>query len=212
MIYDITLPMTVDLAYWPGDVPYEFSFSATMEGGSTNNIGVIHGSVHFGTHVDAPFHFERHGATIEELDLSTYCGPAAVVDATGESEITAVVFDGVDFAMFKRVLVKTGAWASRDLFPADFPVLAKGVADFLKSQGVILLGVDVPSVDKFGAPVITNHYSLSAARIAIIESLDLSEVPAGTYELIALPLKIVGGDGSPVRAILRDLSQGTGRK
>ncbi|MFL6542052.1 MAG: arylformamidase, partial [Chthoniobacterales bacterium] len=73
---------------------------------------------------------------------------------------------------------------------------------WLKARGVKLLGFDVPSVDEITSKDLPNHHALGAAGIGIVESLDLSRVSAGVYQLIALPLKIAGADGSPIRAIL----------
>jgi arylformamidase len=205
MIYDISLPLSKSLARWPGDEPYNFSHSALMAEGATNNVGIIHGCVHFGTHIDAPYHFRADGATVEQLNLEVYCGVAAVVDATGYEELTLDLFEEIDLAEAPRILIKTGAWKDHNVFPEAFPVLARGVPEFLGRAGVKLVGVDVPSVDKFGGETLVNHYGLDSWRVLIMESLDLSRITPGLYELIALPLKIVGGDGSMVRAVLRDL-------
>ena len=101
-----------------------------------------------------------------------------------------------------RLLLKTGIWRESKVFPDWIPVIAPGVPDWLRERKVKLLGLDLPSVDPIEAKKLTNHYALTAARIAIVESLDLSEVEAGIYHFSALPLKIAGGDAGPVRAIV----------
>jgi arylformamidase len=93
-------------------------------------------------------------------------------------------------------------WHHSTVFPDWIPVIATDVADWLKARGVKLLGLDLPSVDAIDAKILCNHHALYAARIAIVESLDLSEIAPGIYNFAALPLKITGGDGAPVRAIL----------
>jgi arylformamidase len=101
-----------------------------------------------------------------------------------------------------RLLVKTGRWSDSTVFPQKIPVLAADVPVWLQKNGVKLLGVDLPSVDDIDSKSLQNHHALSRAGIVIIESLDLSAVAPGVYNLAALPLKIAGADGAPVRAVL----------
>jgi arylformamidase len=101
-----------------------------------------------------------------------------------------------------RVLLKTGAWPDSNIFPKEIPTISREVPSWLQARGVMLLGVDVPSVDAIDSKDLPNHRALAEARIAIVESLDLSRVEEGRYEFAALPLKIEGGDAAPVRAIL----------
>jgi arylformamidase len=177
-----------------------------MDNGAMCNVGILHQSLHFGTHIDAPFHFLNDGVKVHELGLETYCGVAAVIDARGRKELKTDLFEDVDFNIVKRLLIRTGVWTDHSVFPTVFPVLAKGVPEYLGQNGVKLIGFDVPSVDRYGAERMVNHYALADQRIAILESVDLSRIEPGLYELFAFPLKIVGGDGSPVRAVLRDLA------
>jgi arylformamidase len=93
-------------------------------------------------------------------------------------------------------------WSDSRIFPEWIPVIALDVAEWLGKRDVKLLGLDLPSVDAIDAKILVNHHALAAAGIAIVESLDLSEVEAGTYHFSALPLRISGGDAAPVRAIL----------
>jgi arylformamidase len=205
MIYDISLPLDQTLAFWPGDESYRFALSSSIATGAFVNVGNMHASAHFGTHIDAPFHIDDTGATIDLLNLEAFWGIASVVDATNRSELTVDLFNDVDLGMITRLLIKTNAWRDHTVFPTTFPVLAEGVALYLAEHRITLFGIDVPSVDSFHAAVLSNHKILIDNNIGIIESLVLNHVPAGNYELVALPLRIVGGDGSPVRAALRDL-------
>jgi arylformamidase len=167
-------------------------------------------SVHNGTHADAQFHFDPAGATIERARLETYFGRAVVVDLTAQFSSGQKEFIEIDHLQAQteeigestRLLIKTGVWKDSTVFPAQIPVLAAGVAPWLRQSGVKLLGLDVPSVDAIDAKILTNHHALAAAEIAIIESLDLTGVEAGVYNFMALPLKIRGSDGAPVRAVL----------
>jgi len=101
-----------------------------------------------------------------------------------------------------RLLLKTGVWKDSKVFPDWIPVIAPNVPEWLRARQVKLIGLDLPSVDSIDAKKLVNHYALAAANVAIVESLDLSEVEPGTYHFSALPLRISGGDAGPVRAIL----------
>jgi arylformamidase len=202
-LYDVTLPLSTTLAGWPGDAPYRFDWTCTMAGGASVNVGQLSCSIHSGTHIDAPYHFDDTGATTERLSLTPYLGPARVVDVTGRPLIHRSDFSNVNLESTPRLLLRTGSWKDQRHFPDAIPVLAEDVPAWLAASGVILLGLDVPSVDVLDSKALPVHHALGRHGIAILESLDLSEVPEGVYELIALPLKIVGGDGSPVRAVLR---------
>lgn len=204
-IYDITLPMSRSLACWPGDTPYQYRYNMKMRDGANINLGTVEMSAHTGTHADAPFHYLSDGATIEALDLNIYLGPARVVDVSCKDTIRAADLQHLRDNPVPRVLLKTGAWQDYGYFPDTVPVMEEGLPAFLKECGVILIGLDVPSVDQIISKALPIHNELGEVGIHILESLYLAEVPEGDYELIALPLKMVGADGSPVRAILRSL-------
>lgn len=203
MIIDISPPLHAGLAPWPGDEPFNLQWGFRQADGANVNLSAMCCSVHIGAHADAPFHFDSQAATIEELDLEPFLGPACVVDVPGEGEVTAqrLLAGWTDGS--PRLLLRTGAWPDRSVFPAAIPVLSAGVPEWLQSLGVLLLGVDLPSVDAIESVELPIHHALGRAGIAILEGLDLSHVEPGTYELSALPLRIRGADGSPVRAVLR---------
>ena len=204
-IYDITLPLSEAIAPWPGDTPYSQTRNAALRAGDSVNLSSVCMSVHNGTHTDAPYHFSDAGATAEQLDLTAYIGPAVVVEVSGLSEIGVDALMGIDLRATPRVLFKTGAWTDHSCFPNSIPTLAADVPSYLQAQGVVLAGFDVPSVDALDSKTLPIHHALDAARIAILKSLLLADVPPGVYELLALPLKLVGADGAPVRAVLRTL-------
>jgi len=214
-IFDISRALSNDLAPWPGDTPFHFELKWKMAEGATVNVGAVTMGVHNGTHADATFHFDESGDPIDRMPLDAYVGDAVVVDLTALFGGAGDAFDktrqiGVaDLEAFSasleqapRLLLKTGVWKDSKVFPDWIPVIARDVSDWLGDRKVKLLGFDLPSVDPIEAKKLTNHHALAAARVAIIESLDLSEVEAGTYHFAALPLKIAGGDAGPVRAIL----------
>jgi arylformamidase len=202
-IYDVSLPLHDGLACWPGDTPYRFQWSWKRSDGASVNVGQASLSVHAGTHADAPYHFDDNGATIDVLPLTAYVGPARVIDARGQSVIRRAELARFDLTAMSRVLLRTDAWTDHTRFPESIPTIAADVPDWLGKFGVVLLGVDVPSVDAIDSKDLANHHALGHHGIAILESLYLNDVPEGVYELIALPLRLAGADGAPVRAILR---------
>jgi arylformamidase len=206
-IFDISRPLFNGLAPWSGDTAFHYELKWKMAEGATVNVGAVTMGVHNASHADAPFHFEEGAPTIERMPLETYLGEAVVVDLTSRfdngqrSEITIADL-GPAAEAAPRLLLKTGIWKDSKIFPEWIPVIAREVPKWLESRHVKLLGLDLPSVDSIDAKVLVNHHALAAANVAIVESLDLSEVEAGTYHLSALPLRISGGDAAPVRAIL----------
>lgn len=210
-LLDISRPLHVTLAPWPGDTPFEHRFTWRIADGASCNVGALTMGAHNGTHADAPFHYLADGAPIDALDPALFVGPAVVADVTTAgwtitraslADAARHLADGVP-----RLLLKTGAWPDSTRFPARLPLLAPDVPGWLHARGVYLLGLDVPSVDSIDSKDLPIHHQLADAGIYIMESLDLSAVAAGVYELIALPLRIVGGDASPVRAVLKPLER-----
>ena len=204
-LHDITLALRDDLPCWPGDTPFRFDLAWSKAGGATVNVGRVSTSIHVGTHVDAPFHFDDAGATVDALGLGPFLGPARVVDVRGLASIRVEDLEPFDLAGTPRVLLRTDGWLDRSRFPESIPVMDAAVPAFLAGRGVILVGLDVPSVDPIDSKDLPIHHALGSFGIAILESVDLTRVEPGVYELIALPLKIAGGDGSPVRALLREV-------
>ncbi|PYJ13846.1 MAG: arylformamidase [Verrucomicrobia bacterium] len=210
-IWDISRTLSNELAEWPGDEPFHFQLTKTIAEGQSVNLGTIEMSVHNGTHADARFHFDTKGESIEKAPLEIYLGRAVVVDlreafsqSKGKHLITIEDFQphSEEIAETSRVLVKTGRWSNSAVFPSEIPVIAADIPAWLQKNGVKLLGLDLPSVDEIDSKSLQNHHALAAAGVAIVESLDLSGAGAGIYDFAALPLKIAGGDGAPMRAVL----------
>jgi arylformamidase len=199
---DITHPHANGLAPWPGDTPFQFRLASRIAEGRAANVGVVTTSLHSGTHMDAPYHYNDHGLKIDELPPELLIGPARVVDARGRDPIGQDVFAGVDARATPRVLVRTNWCDDKRVFPPRLPLLEEGVPAWLGRQGVKLIGLDLPSVDQVDTKTMPIHHALDRAGIVILENLDLRAAEPGVYELIALPLRIAGGDGSPVRALL----------
>ncbi|WP_404408518.1 arylformamidase [Jeotgalibacillus malaysiensis] len=200
-LIDITMSLSSGTPNWPGDTPFHYEVAWPMEESGSVNVGKIEASTHIGTHIDAPFHYDNKGKKTDELELNRYFSKAVVVDCTGLSEITSehIQFDEKGVT---AVLFKTAAWTNRDEFPEKIPVLNESVPAYLKGKGINLIGVDLPSVDHLESKTLPVHRALYEQDINILEGIVLDEVEEGHYQLIALPLKIKGGDGSPVRAVL----------
>ena len=208
-IWDISRPLMNDLAPWPGDTPFRYELTWRLSQRCPVNVGALSMSAHNGTHADAPFHFDEKGAAIDSVPLENYIGPAVVIDLAGKFSRTQVSIGVADLeharsqiADTRRVLLKTNCFPDPRRFPDWIPVLKSEAIAWFTELRVFLLGVDVPSVDPIEAKVLANHQALAAGEIAIVESLDLSEIEAGVYQFGAPPLKIVGGDAAPVRALL----------
>ncbi len=204
-LYDISIPIQPSLAVWPGDTPFALTWNMRIAKGDSINLSMVTMSVHTATHMDAPCHFRADGAAVDACALERFCGPAVVIDLSGATEIAVADIERVCPSGISRVLFKTMAWTDHSVFPTEVPVMADDVPAYLHSRDMVLVGVDVPSVDKIESKDLPNHHRLAEYGIGILEALDLREVPSGVYELIALPLRLVGADGSPVRAVLRCL-------
>jgi len=204
-LYDISRTISPTLAVWPGDQPFAFEHVLRIVDGAAVNLTRLSLSPHTGSHADAPYHYDVHGAHPAEVPLDQYIGPAQVVTIQRQhGGIVPADFEGCDFSSLQRLLIHTwvsdlpdGAW------PDDFPYPTVELVNWLAGIGVVLLGLDCPSVDRFDSKDLPCHHRLGQHGIAVLETLKLSGVPDGVYELVALPLKMSGVCGSPVRAILR---------
>jgi len=202
---DISQPLANGMAVWPGDTPFSFRLAFTKEQTGSVNIGKLTTSLHTGTHIDAPFHFEDEGKKVHELDLDHYIGPARVIDATGYGRVGAAELAEFDLEGITRLLLKTAAGRDLKVFPENYTVLREDIGPFLKEKGIRLLGIDTPSVDPVDSKTMSAHHSLHENGVLILENIVLDKVEPGDYELMSLPLLIEGADASPVRAVLRPL-------
>lgn len=202
---DISQALTKTIGHWPGDTPFSYQLSFTKEETGSVNIGKIKTSLHTGTHVDAPFHFDDQGKTIDQLALGDFIGIARIVDVSDGDRVTVDQLAGLEFGDFDQILFRTSLANRPERFPDRIPVLDEGLAPFLKERGIKLVGVDLPSVDQTDSKELRAHHAFHRAGIQILENIMLDHVADGLYELIALPLPLVGADGSPVRAVIRRL-------
>jgi arylformamidase len=204
-LIDISEPLRGGMPVWPGDTEFSFELGWTKEQSGSVNVGRLTMSTHTGTHVDAPFHFDDEGLKVIELDPGVYVGPARVIEAPGEDGIGAKELRQHALEGVSRLLVKTGSWRDRNVFPERINYLRPDAAPFLAEKGIRLLGVDVPSVDPIDSKDLPAHHALRSNGIHILEGAVLHGVEPGDYELISLPLALQGADGSPVRAVLRSI-------
>lgn len=203
-IIDISQLLRAGMPVWPGDTEFQPSWVARIEDGGPCNVGSVLMSLHTGTHVDAPLHFQRNGASIADVDLSVYIGEARVIDTLNARSIEASHIQSFTAGLPPRVLFRTRV-SPAERFDPDSSCIAPDAARLLVRSGVKLVGIDTPSVDSAHSEAMETHKILGDAGIAILENLNLADAPAGIYELIALPLKFASMDGSPVRAVLRTM-------
>lgn len=208
MLRDITQSLGPDTPMWPGDTPFGTARTWHYGPDCPVNVSRFESSTHAGTHADAPLHYDPEGVAIAAVGLDAYVGPARVVDLRG-AQGAVVTPDLVKPSLIDpppRVLLRTYDRFPHDRWDAAFTTVAAATITLLASKGVVLIGIDSPSLDPQDSKTMDAHLAVRAAGMAILEGLVLDDVPAGDYELIALPLKLAGMDAAPVRAVLRDLA------
>ncbi len=190
---------------WPGDTPAAREVLLDIERGDNITLSTLRGTVHLGAHADAPNHYGRGAEAIETRPLEPYLGRCQVIQVEvgrGQRIAPRAVAQA---ATAPRVLFKTGTFPDPENFNEDFAALSVELVERLHEEGVVLVGIDGPSVDLFDSKDLPAHQAFLRHDMAILEGLVLRDVPPGQYELIALPLKLEGFDASPVRAVLREL-------
>lgn len=211
-IYDVTVPLSATTPTYPGDPKIEIKEWATLAKGDAANVSVLHMGAHSGTHVDAPVHFIAGAPNVASLPLSALIGVAEVIEVPPEILVIDEPFVSTNcHGPSERVLFKTRNsefWGRpQDGFRVDYTYIDPGAAARLVSLGKKLIGIDYLSIEAFQSVDFATHVELLSNGVVILEGLDLRAVPAGTYELLCLPLKIAGGsgDGAPARVVLRSL-------
>jgi arylformamidase len=202
-LYDISQELSPASAVFPGDTPFSVRRVMEMARGASCDVATVIVSVHAGTHADAPSHFLPDTRSIDRVALEPYLGRARVVELALRGEIRPEHLRGLPLAGAERLLIKTGSAPDPGVFNLDFAHLLEETAEELGERGLRLVGIDTPSVDHPESKTLAAHKALARAGVAILENLVLAHVPAGDYELIALPLRLAGLDASPVRAVLR---------
>lgn len=203
-LIDITPPVTPDLAVFPGDTPPTRDVLMDMETGDHVTVSTLRATVHLGAHVDAPSHYGAGARTIEAQPLDLYCGRCQVMRVDVPRGRLVGLADLPAPVEAERLLIATRSFPDPEHWNADFCGLEPDLVDALDARGVRLVGIDTPSVDCSTSKDLPAHRRFLANDVAILEGLVLTDVADGFYELIALPLKLVGFDASPVRAVLRE--------
>src|SRR5919109_3861952 len=206
-IMDISLGIGPDLLTWPGDPGVEVVPTARLARGDQANVSELRLGSHTGTHVDPPVHFIDGQASVDALPLETLVGPALVADLRGAEVIGGAELDALDLpAGTERLLCRTDnsdLWSNaKGGFPEDYVAITPEGARWMVERGLRLVGVDFLSVERHGPPDFPVHRTLLGAGVIVVEGLDLSKVEPGPYSLVCAPLKVIGGDGAPARALL----------
>ena len=205
-VWDISPPVSAAAPVFPGDTPYTQVWVARIGPGCPVNVSAVTLSPHVGAHADAPLHYADGASAIGALALAPYLGPCRVIHAIGCGPLVEPKhLAHAARALPPRVLVRTfdkapTAWTD------TFSAYAPQTIEWLASQGVRLVGIDTASVDPAPSKTLESHQQLLRLDLRVLENLVLDDVPEGDYELIALPLRWIDADASPVRAILRELA------
>ncbi|MFP5397492.1 MAG: arylformamidase [Gammaproteobacteria bacterium] len=204
-LWDISPPVHAGSPVFPGDAEYRQQWAMTLGPGCPVNVATLTLSPHTGAHADAPLHYDADGAAAGALDLAPYLGPCRVIHAIGcrlvEWRHVAHALAGLP----PRVLVRTYARAPVERWDPELPACAPDTVERLADLGVVLVGIDSASIDPADSKTLDSHQVIRRRGLRVLENLLLDEVPEGDYELIALPLRLVSADASPVRAVLREL-------
>ena len=215
-LYDISPSLNQDLAVFPGDTKLTREVLSRCADGDPVTLSTLRATVHLGAHVDAPSHYSADGEAIDQTPLPRLLGPCRVVRVHGtpdglvEPELLASVLTdpGIGGGQLpSRVLLATGSYPDPTRWTASFTAVAPESIDWLAGEGVTTIGIDTPSIDPADSDSLPAHTAVARHGMTILEGLVLKDVPEGDYELIALPLRLVGFDGSPVRAVLRPLTR-----
>ncbi len=206
-LWDISPPVHPGTPVFPGDTAYTQQWVASIGPGCPVNVSAITLSPHAGAHADAPLHYDPQGAAIGAVDLQAFIGPCRVIHALGcgplvQPEHLAHALAGLP----PRVLVRVYPQMPQDHFDHALPAFAPETITHLADLGVVLVGTDSASIDPADSKTLDSHQVIRQRGLRVLENLCLDEVPEGDYELIALPLKLMAADASPVRAVLRALA------
>ena len=201
-IHDISPLISPRLAVWPEDVPFSRSVALSITEGANMDLSSMTATLHLGAHADAPSHYAAGAAGMGATDLAPYYGPCQVVRvAVGRGERMLPQHLKVEITA-PRVLFYTGTFPDPEVWNTDFASLSPELIEHLHAKGVLLVGLDTPSVDPFESKALEAHQALARTGMRNLEGLVLDAVPDGLYTLAALPLKLEGADASPVRAVL----------
>ena len=205
-LWDISPPVHEGAPVFPGDTPYRQRWAASIGPGCPVNVSEITLSPHVGAHADAPLHYAPDGTTIGDVDLAPFLGRCRVIHAIARGPL--IEWSHIEHAVANlppRVLVRTYQRAPVERWDGALAAYAPTTIERLAALGVTLVGIDTASIDPADSKTLDSHQVIRRLNLRVLENLVLDDVPEGDYELIALPLKLVSADASPVRAVLREL-------
>ncbi len=205
-LWDISPPVCAQSPVFPGDTAYSQRWNASIGPDCPVNVSEITMSPHVGAHADAPLHYHPQGLPVGKLDLSPFLGPCRVIHALSGRALVTIddILPHLHDAP-PRLLVRTCEKSNTGSWNNDFAAFDPEAIIFLAARGTVLIGLDTPSIDPAASKTLDSHQAILRHDMRVLENLVLDHVPAGDYELIALPLALVDADASPVRAILRAL-------
>jgi len=204
-LIDISIGISDQTPTYPNDPPFKFGWDHRIGNGRRSNLSFISMGSHTGTHIDAPLHFLDNGETIDQLPLESLVGPCQVVETKNPKAVEPKELPslrGIERVLFKTRNSRAGLLHKKE-FSKDFVALSLETAKILVKNKIKLVGIDYLSIEPFGHKQPEVHWALLKAGIVIVEGMDLSKVSAGKYHLTCLPLKVVGAEGAPCRAILQ---------
>jgi arylformamidase len=203
-LYDVTLPLREGMVAFPGDPPFRREPVLERSRGDPCEVARLTLGSHLGTHVDPPSHYLEGGATVDRIPLEALMGPGVVLDLRGMARVDRPALERSPLGDECRVLLKTdnGSLLVGDAFTEDYVHLTEDGAQYLVERGVVLVGIDAPSIEAYQSPGARVHKTLMSAGVVILEGIDLRAVPAGACHVICLPLRVEGGDGAPARVII----------
>lgn len=205
-IWDISPPISAASPVFPGDTAYSQDWTWQLSDQCPVNVSTIKLSPHVGAHADAPLHYQANAVSAGNMDLAPFMGPCRVIHAIGCHDL--IQPQHIQHALSNvppRILVRTYRHAIPNTWQDQFAAFAPETIDLLHAHHVCLIGLDTPSIDPATSKTLDSHKRILSYDMRVLENLDLCAVEAGDYELIALPLKLIDADASPVRAILRSL-------
>ena len=205
-LWDISPPVDEHSPVFPGDTPYQQQWAARIGPCCPVNVSAITLSPHVGAHADAPLHYDPQGLAVGALALEAYLGPCRVVHAIDAGPLVRLSHLAHALAdLPPRLLVRTCQRMPQRQFDPQLCALDPELVHTLAARGLRLLGIDSASIDPADSKSLPSHQAVRAHGLRVLENLCLDDVPEGDYELIALPLKLMNADASPVRAVLREL-------
>ncbi len=209
---DISYPLSRDMLYWPGDpiTPHiDWLYHPDKGQGRPITMAQLNINVHNGTHIDAPRHFYPDGTSIDEMPLDAIIGPARIIEIKDKGSVKPEELEAYNIQPGERILFKTinSSYYKLDKFVEDYVHVSTEAAHFLRDKKISVVGLDYFAIGSYLDPqnLLEVHKTFLDNGIWILETIDLSDVKAGNYEIICLPIRLTQGDAAPARAIVRPL-------